>query len=34
LRVRELFEEWNTGAPSSRHGRGFPCCPWMGRKLG
>jgi hypothetical protein len=27
LRVREPFEEWNTGAPSSRRGRGFSRCP-------
>jgi hypothetical protein len=27
LRVCEPFEERNTGAPSSRRGRGFPCCP-------
>jgi hypothetical protein len=34
LRVREPFEEWNTGAPSSRRERGFSHCPRMGRKLG
>ena len=34
LRVREPFEERNTGAPSSRRERGFSHCPWMGRKLG
>jgi hypothetical protein len=25
--VRESFEEWNTGASSSRCGRGFPAAP-------
>jgi hypothetical protein len=25
LRVRESFEEWNTGASSLRCGRGLPC---------
>jgi hypothetical protein len=34
LRVREPFEEQNTGAPSSRHGRGFSRCPRRGRELG
>jgi hypothetical protein len=34
LRACEPFEERNTGAPSSRRERGFPCCPWMGRELG
>jgi hypothetical protein len=34
LRVREPFEERNTGAPSSRRERGFSHCPWMGYKLG
>jgi hypothetical protein len=34
LRVREPFEERITGASSSRHGRGLPRCPWMGRELG
>jgi hypothetical protein len=34
LRVREPFEEWNTGALSSRRERGFSRCPRMGRKLG
>jgi hypothetical protein len=34
LRVREPFEEWNTGALSSRRERGFSHCPRMGRKLG
>jgi hypothetical protein len=34
LRVREPFEERNTGALSSRRERGFSCCPRMGRKLG
>jgi hypothetical protein len=34
LRVRGPFEERNTGASSSRRGRGFSCCPRMGRKLG
>jgi hypothetical protein len=26
LRVREPFEEWNTGASSLLRGRGLPCC--------
>jgi hypothetical protein len=34
LRVREPFEERNTGAPSARRERGFSHCPRMGRKLG
>ena len=34
LRVREPFEEWNTGALSSRRERGFSRCPRMGRELG
>jgi hypothetical protein len=34
LRVREPFEEQNTGAPSSRRERGLSHCPRMGRKLG
>jgi hypothetical protein len=34
LRVREPFEERNTGAPSSRRERGLSHCPRMGRKLG
>jgi hypothetical protein len=34
LRVREPFEERNTGAPSSRRERGFSHCPRMGRRLG
>ena len=34
LRVRELFEEQNTGASSSRRERGFSRCPRMGRELG
>jgi hypothetical protein len=34
LRVREPFEERNTGAPSSCREREFSHCPWMGRKLG
>jgi hypothetical protein len=34
LRVREPFEERNTGALSSRRERGFSRCPWMGRELG
>jgi hypothetical protein len=34
LRVREPFEEQNTGASSSRRERGFSHCPRMGRKLG
>jgi hypothetical protein len=34
LRVREPFEERNTGASSSRRERGLSRCPQMGRKLG
>jgi hypothetical protein len=34
LHVREPFEERNTGAPSSRCGRGFSRCPMRGRELG
>ena len=34
LRVCEPFEERITGALSSRHERGFSCCPRMGRELG
>jgi hypothetical protein len=34
LRVREPFEERNTGALSSRRERGFSRRPWMGRRLG
>jgi hypothetical protein len=34
LRVREPFEERNTGTPSSRRERGFSHRPRMGRKLG
>jgi hypothetical protein len=34
LRMREPFEERNTGASSSRRERGFSRCPRMGRKLG
>ena len=34
LRVREPFEERNTGAPYSRLGRGFSRCPRRGRELG
>jgi hypothetical protein len=34
LRVREPFEERDTGAPSSRRGRGLSHCPSMGRELG
>ena len=34
LRVREPFEERNTGALSSRRERGFSRCPRMGRELG
>jgi hypothetical protein len=34
LRVREPFEERNTGASSSRRGRGFSSCPRKGRELG
>jgi hypothetical protein len=33
LRVREPFEERNTGALSSRRERGFSRCPRMGREL-
>jgi hypothetical protein len=33
-RVREPFEERNTGALSSRRERGFSRYPWMGRRLG
>jgi hypothetical protein len=29
--LREPFEERNTGASSSRHGRGLPCCSRRGR---
>jgi hypothetical protein len=32
LRVRESFEERNTGALSSRRGRGLPCCSRRGRE--
>jgi hypothetical protein len=31
-RVREPFEERNTGASSSRRGRGLPCCSRRGRE--
>jgi hypothetical protein len=31
-RVRESFEERNTGASSSRRGRGLPCCSRRGRE--
>jgi hypothetical protein len=34
LRVREPFEERNTGTPSSCCERGLSHCPRMGRKLG
>jgi hypothetical protein len=34
LRVREPFEERNTGTPSSCRERGFSHCPRMGHKLG
>jgi hypothetical protein len=34
LRVREPFEERNTGALSLRRERGFSRCPRMGRELG
>jgi hypothetical protein len=34
LRVRESFEERDTGAPSSRRERGFSHCPRMGCKPG
>jgi hypothetical protein len=34
LRVREPFEERDTGAPSSRRGRGLSHCPRRGRELG
>jgi hypothetical protein len=33
LCVREPFEERNTGASSSRRGRGFSCCPMRGHEL-
>jgi hypothetical protein len=33
LCVREPFEEQNTGASSSRRGRGFSRCPRRGREL-
>jgi hypothetical protein len=32
LRVLEPFEEWNTGASSSRCGRGLPCRFRRGRE--
>jgi hypothetical protein len=32
LCMRESFEEWNTGASSSRRGRGFSRCPRRGRE--
>jgi hypothetical protein len=32
LRVRESFEERNTGASSSRRGRGLPCCSRRGHE--
>jgi hypothetical protein len=32
LRVRESFEEWNTGVSSSRRGRGLPCRFKRGRE--
>jgi hypothetical protein len=32
LRVRESFEERNTGASSSRRGRGLHCCSRRGRE--
>jgi hypothetical protein len=32
LCVRESFEERNTGASSSRRGRGLSCCPRRGRE--
>jgi hypothetical protein len=31
-RVRELFDERNTGASSSHRGRGLPCCFRRGRE--
>jgi hypothetical protein len=34
LRVREPFEERDTGAPSSCRGRGLSRCPSRGRELG
>jgi hypothetical protein len=34
LCVREPFEERDTGAPSSRRGRGFFRCPRRGREYG
>jgi hypothetical protein len=30
--LREPFEGWNTGASSSRRGRGLPCCSRRGRE--
>jgi hypothetical protein len=30
--LREPFEKRNTGASSSRHGRGLPCCPRRGHE--
>jgi hypothetical protein len=30
--LREPFEEWNTGASSSRRGRGLSSCPRRGRE--
>jgi hypothetical protein len=33
LRVHKPFVERNTGASSSRHGRGFSRCPRRGREL-
>jgi hypothetical protein len=32
VRVREPFEERNTGASSSRRGRGLPCCSRRGHE--
>jgi hypothetical protein len=34
LCVREPFKERDTGAPSSRRGRGFSRCPRRGRERG
>jgi hypothetical protein len=34
LRVREPFEERDTGVSSSRRGRGLSRCPRRGRELG
>jgi hypothetical protein len=34
VRVREPFEEWDAGVPSSCRGRGLSRCPRRGRELG